>query len=306
MVDLPKVPLPKAWPDVICSSVVAVVAMAHHAITTVRGWCLDSPIARVRLTAEVERLHSEIAMLTEELRIKDARMGRVEPRRRPHYAPAERLAVLALKAARGWNATQAAQRMQLSSPTITSWLSRVDEDGCAGLVRVPEPANRFPEFVATIVRQLKATVPSMGKVRIAQTLARAGLLLSSTTVKRMLDDNHSPAPPPAPCAPDAEAVAATEPSSVVARCPGHVWGVDLTTMPTTSGFWVPWLSGSQLLMWPFGWWLVVVVDHFSREVLAIEAFRSLPSAADVCRVLDRCVAGRGPPKYVVTDQGVQF
>ena len=77
-------------------------------------------------------------------------------------------------------------------------------------------------------------------------------------------------------------------------------------MPTTSGFRVPWLPGSQLLMWPFGWWLVVVVDHFSREVLAIEAFRSLPSAAELWRVLDSCVAGRGPPKHIVTDQGLQF
>ena len=44
------------------------------------------------------------------LRIKDARLVRIPPRNRPHYPPAGRLAILALRAARGWNTSQTAAR----------------------------------------------------------------------------------------------------------------------------------------------------------------------------------------------------
>jgi hypothetical protein len=47
----------------------------------------------------VDRARQEIALLREELRIKDARMASIPPRRRPHYPPKERLAILELKAA---------------------------------------------------------------------------------------------------------------------------------------------------------------------------------------------------------------
>lgn len=41
------------------------------------------------------------------------------------------------------------------------------------LIQLTEPVNRFPDYVRYLVRQLKALCPTMGKVRIAQTLARA-------------------------------------------------------------------------------------------------------------------------------------
>ncbi len=53
-------------------------------------------------------------------------------------------------------------------------------------MQLREPVNKFPDFVTMVVQQPRATVPAMGKVRIAQTLARAGLKLSKTTVGRML------------------------------------------------------------------------------------------------------------------------
>jgi len=38
--------------------------------------------------------------------IKDARMERLPAQRRPHYPPIERLAILELRAARGWSLAQ--------------------------------------------------------------------------------------------------------------------------------------------------------------------------------------------------------
>src|SRR5439155_26952583 len=68
--------------------------------------------------------------------------------------------------------------------------------GEQALVRLPQPVNRFPDFVRVVVERLRATVPFMGKVRMAQTLARAGLHLGATTVRRMMARRERPAPQP--------------------------------------------------------------------------------------------------------------
>jgi transposase len=182
----PTVPLPKDWPRLARSALVHAVAPAHFVVAHVRGWCADSPLRRVRLAAENERLRSEVAMLREEQRIKDARLARIPARNRPHYPPTERLAVLALKAARGWNLVQTAARFLVEPATIASWLARIDEEEPEGLVRMPAPVNRFPDFVRDIVGRIKATFPRLGTQRVANMLARAGLHVARTTVRRFL------------------------------------------------------------------------------------------------------------------------
>jgi hypothetical protein len=69
---------------------------------------VDSANGRLRLRAERDRLEQELLLEREASRIKDARMGRVPPQRRPHYAPVERMEILQLRAARGWSLQQAA------------------------------------------------------------------------------------------------------------------------------------------------------------------------------------------------------
>jgi hypothetical protein len=96
----PSIPLPRDWSAHVRAAFLHAVSLAHAAVTYSRGWCADSPIARVRLAGENDRLKSEVGLLREELRIKDARLARIEPRHRPHYPPTERLAILALRAAR--------------------------------------------------------------------------------------------------------------------------------------------------------------------------------------------------------------
>ena len=65
-------------------------------------------------------------------------------------------------------------------------MARLDEEGPDALVRLPEPVNRFPDFVSYVVRRLKALCPAMGRFRIARVRARAGLHLGLTTIRRML------------------------------------------------------------------------------------------------------------------------
>jgi len=79
------VPLPDAWPAQVRAALLHAFALAHLGIVHVHTWCVNSPIARVRLAADNERLRAEIGLLHEELRIKDARMAKIPARERPHY-----------------------------------------------------------------------------------------------------------------------------------------------------------------------------------------------------------------------------
>ena len=83
------------------------------------------------------------------------------------------MAILELKAARGWSLAQAAGAFLVEPDTIATWLRRIDEDGSSALVQLPEPVNKFPDFVRHIVQRLRTLCPALGKVKLAQVLARA-------------------------------------------------------------------------------------------------------------------------------------
>ena len=302
--------LPRAWPKVACAALVQLMGIAHVALTRSRSWCVDSRLARVRLRGRVDRLEQEVALLREELRIKDARLARIPAQERPRYPPHERLAILALRAARGWSAAQTARAFLLTAATIASWMRRLDEEGEDALVRLPVPVNRFPDFVSVVVQQLRATCPSLGKVRIAQMLARAGLALSASTVRRALrrELSDKPTPPDGARGRAAEEKPSAAPKhAVTASRPHHVWHVDLTVVPLVGGFWIPWLPYAVAQRWPFGAWVVVVLDHFSRSVVARGVFDKQPTAKQVCVLLECAVRDAGTaPRHIVSDQGVQF
>ena len=273
----------------------------------------------------------EVQLLREEIRIKDARTAQVPASRRPHYPPLERMAILELKTARHWSLEQAAKTFLVTAATIASWLKRVDERGPAALVQAPRPpVNKFPEFTRHVVRRLKTLSPSMGKVKIAQMLARAGLHLGATTVGRMLkggEDAADLAPvPSADPGPDADtnpipdvatdttadtvAVAdanITKPRVVTAKYPNHLWHVDLTIVPTALGLWSSWLPFALPQCWPFCWWVAVAVDHFSRRVMSCAVFARQPTSVAVRAFLGRAIAKAGTaPKHLVCDRGSQF
>ena len=302
--------LPRGWPKLARDAVVQLVGIAHVALTRTREWCADSRLTRVRLRGRVDRLEQEVAMLREELRIKDARLARIPAPQRPQYPPTERLAILGLRAARGWSAAQTARAFLLTAATIASWMRRLHEDGVEALVRLPVPVDRFPDFVAVVVKQLRATCPSLGKVRIAQMLARAGLALSASTVRRALrrDLSEKPTPPAATKRTASEATQTDTPKrAVTAKRPHHVWHIDLTVVPLVCGFWIPWLPYAVAQRWPFGAWVGVVLDHFSRTVVARGVFDTQPNAKHVCALLDRAVRDAGSaPRHIVSDQGAQF
>jgi transposase-like protein len=152
-----------------------VVSLAKYAAVYTRSWAADCPKARVRLRAERDRHQEDNGLLREELRIKDARMASIPAPHRPFYRPTERLAILELKAARGWSLEQTAKRFFVCPKTIATWMKRLDEDGADALAQLPVPVNRFPDFVRYAIQRLQALCPTLGKKKLAEVLARAGL-----------------------------------------------------------------------------------------------------------------------------------
>ncbi len=298
----PAIPLPKGWRKVTREGVVHAISVAAMAMTSAWSKASACRPSRQRALAEVDRLGTEVALLKEELELKDARLARVPARRRPYYGPVQRMRILKLRAARGWSTKQVADRFILTEETIASWMKRLDEEGETGLVRLEEPVNKFPDFVAYMVRHLKSMCPILGKVRIAQMLARAGLHLGASTVGRMLKRD---------CSKDdvvIEQESGTVTGSVVTtNRPGHIWHVDLTTVPISGGFWVPWLPFARFQRWPFCWWVAVVVDHASRLVVGVAVFKHRPTSLEVYSFLGTVIRGSGSkPKYIIADKGKEF
>jgi putative transposase len=314
------VPLPDDWSVHVKLDFLTVISLAHRAITVTQSWCVNSRIARVRLAGDNNRLSTEVSLLREELRIKDARLARIPPASRPHYPPTERLAILALKAARAWNNSQAAKAFLVTASTIAHWQKRLDEQGANSLIEVPVPVNRYPDFVTLLVQQLKSVCPIMGRKSISQTLARAGLHLSASTVKRMLSKSIESPENGTTSTPSTETVGANESTEsikqsntqttkrvVTAKHSNHVWHIDLSTVPTSLGFWVPWFANSLSQVWPFCYWVFIIVDNYSRKAVYSEVFRKSPTAIVVTKALDNAIAStRKSPKYIVSDRGPQF
>jgi len=292
----PTIPLPEQWSSLVRSGVLHAISLAHFTLTFTRSWAANSFNARIRIKQDNDRLRQEVALLREEMRIKDSRMLRIPAQRRPHYPAVERLAILEPRAARGWSRTQTARHLLVTTATVCSWMGRLEEEGPRAIVQTREPVNKFPDFVAYIVRRLKVLCPSMGKTKIAQVLCRAGLHLGSTTVQRMLIPKRRPKPVPS-----------THGPHVTACHPNHVWHCDLTTVPTSFGFWVSWFPGALPQRWPFCWWVAVVVDHCSRRAMGFAVFEQQPSSVEVRMFLGRAIRSAGAaPEHLITDQGSQF
>jgi transposase InsO family protein len=299
-------PLPRGWPKHVESALLHAIAIARTAVVSARARAACSRRRQLRLEAELERVHNEIALLREESNIKDARWSRVPYRCRPRYDPIQRMRILAVKAARGWSCAETARAFLLSEETVVSWMRRIDEEGEHALIQIPDPVNRFPDFVRELVRQLRALCPSMGKVRIAQVLARAGLHLGVTTVGRIFKE-RSATPDTEAIDPQEERTGTDPPRVVTAKYPGHVLHLDLTVIPTGSGFWVPWFPFTWAQSWPFCWWLAVALDHYSRCVVGFSIYSKKPTSIEVRRFLGRAIAKTGwSPRHLICDQDKIF
>ena len=78
--------------------------------------------------------------------------------------------------------------------SVVRGTKRDDEQGPVALAQIREPVNKFPAFVRFVVQQLKTLCPMMGKRKMAETLARAGLYMGTTMVANIRKEK--PVAPP--------------------------------------------------------------------------------------------------------------
>ncbi len=222
-------------------------------------------------------------------------MARIDPRRRPQYTPIERMAILEVRAMRGWNRTETGRRFLVSDETIRSWLLRADDDT---LVQTHAPVSRFSDVVRYAVQRIKLFCPMLGKAKIAETLARAGLHIGRSTVQRILNEKPTKEPRPD---------SSGKQTRIVAKYPSHTWHADLTAVPISGGFWVRWIPNALRQRWSVCWWVLNVVDHFSRRSMGLAVFKTSPTSEEVTDALTRItLKEQVKPKQLIVDQGSQF
>jgi hypothetical protein len=118
------IPLPRRWPKHIKSGLLHAISLASVAWTASR----PSRTCRARLRAQPDHAKSEIALLREELDIKDVRWARSRSRRRPHYTPTQRMCILQLRSARGWTLEKTARVFLADLQTLLHWMRRLCRD----------------------------------------------------------------------------------------------------------------------------------------------------------------------------------
>lgn len=88
-----ELPLPKAWKQSIKSAVICTLSLALKTITLALAHSSDSDHLPVRMAAQLKRLKMDNAQLKEIIEIKDARMIRLDPKRRPYgFCPVQKAA----------------------------------------------------------------------------------------------------------------------------------------------------------------------------------------------------------------------
>jgi putative transposase len=292
--DLETLRLPKNWRSSLRHAVLNVIGIVRIAMLVGRQALIDNGDVK---GARIHQLESEVAMLREELRITGARMQRVAPHRRPQYTAIERMAILELRAMRAWSKAETARHFFVTDDTVRAWLRRADDDS---LVDTKTPVNRFPDFVRYAIQQIKLFCPTLGKAKIVDILARAGIHIGKTTVQRILNEKPTNLSDPTTDEPNRQC-------SIVSKYPGHTWHADLTAVPISGGFWAYWIPNAIWQRWPVCWWVLNVIDHFSRRSMGAAVFKCRPTSEGVTAALDRIMsAEKMRPKHLIVDQGREF
>jgi putative transposase len=305
--DIARLPLPRGWPKQAKRVLVLVNSLLKVSFDIELGRRLDRASHHAREHAKHERLRLDSDSDRELLRLVSARLGRLDPNRRPHYTKSERFRILELKAINGWSAAQTARRFILDEKTVCRWMKELAEVGEEKLLAMQPPVNKFPKLVDRIIARMVVQVPQPTKRKIAGRLARAGLHISASAVYDRMKASSGP---------DSDVAVAEEPPmagkpessrTVAAYYPNHVWNVDFTVVPIRGGFWSPLLPFALAQMWPFCWWIAAAVDMFSRKAMGFAVFKCPPTSRQVQEFMERAFDVVGvTPKYLVTDRGKQF
>ncbi|MCL2120396.1 MAG: DDE-type integrase/transposase/recombinase [Planctomycetaceae bacterium] len=148
-----------------------------------------------------------------------------------------------------------------------------------------------------VIQQLKMYCPLLGRHKTTDILARVGLHISASTVRRIIYE------PPVATAEPVE----PKPRILKSNDPNHLWCADITLVPTDHGFWLPVPPDAMPQENPYCHHVLNVIDHFSRRYMGFAVFPKNPTANEVVTAMKRICSGNGvAPKYFVLDRGKQF
>jgi transposase-like protein len=260
------------------------------AATTARARMLAHASPLIRLLGQRDALCHENSLLERELEVFRSQRQRKAPHQRPHYAPEERARILEVMRLRGWTVKQAAQRFVVHPNTIRNWRRAVEDRTRSDRLLGRPPWNRLHDGVRGVVLELRRAFPEpeFGTRTIARHLVRAGIRISRTSVRRVLQEHQG-----GPRSRGEHARRVTQPTHHIRHPvePNRVWHLDLTEIR------VLWLTVT----------LAAIVDGFTRKIVALRASRARPTSEDVSALVAESVVQAGRrPRFLVTDHGSQF
>jgi putative transposase len=150
-------------------------------------------------------------------------------------------------------------------------------------LRPKKPGPKGPdEALIRAIVELKSRNPRFGCPRIARIIAQAfGIDIDKNVVHRVLAKHYRPAP------------GGTGPSwlSFIGHTRDSLWSVDLFRCE------------SIVLR---SYWVLVVMDQFTRRLVGIGVHCGAVTGADVCRMFNAAIHGQDAPRYLSTDHDPLF
>src|SRR5258708_5243591 len=138
------------------------------------------------------------------------------------------------------------------------------------------------EALTQAIVELKSRNPRFGCPRIARIISHTfGVDIDKNVVHRVLSKHYRPAP------------GGTGPSwlSFIGSTRDSLWSVDLFRCE------------SIVLR---SYWVLVVMDQFTRRLVGVGVQRGPVSGADLCRMFNAAIQGRGGPRHLSTDHDPLF
>ena len=161
-----------------------------RAAVLARTRMLDHASPIVRMMGQRDAASHDAALLERELEVFRSQRRRKQSHQRPHYAPAERAQILEVVRLRGWSAKEAGERFVVHPNTIRNWQKAVEDKLRAERMLGHQPWNRIHDGVRRLVHEIRVAFPEpeFGTRTIARHIVRAGIRISRTSVRRVLQE----------------------------------------------------------------------------------------------------------------------
>ncbi|MEM8756745.1 MAG: DDE-type integrase/transposase/recombinase [Planctomycetota bacterium] len=251
---------------------------------------LDHASPIVRMMGQRDGASHDAALLERELDVFRSQRRRKPSHQRPFYAPTERAQILEVMRLRGWSTKETAQRFVVHPNTIRNWQRAVEDKLRAEQVLGRPPWNRIHDGVRRLIHEIRVAFPEpeFGTRTIARHIVRAGITISRTSVRRVLQEE----PPERP----GNAVGCSR----VTKAPKHV---QHPTQPNQVGH----LDMTDLRVLWKRYEIAAIVDGFSRRIVALHVFGHRPTTSDIAELVEQAAEkSETVPRFLVTDHGSQF